>query len=408
MRLLHKTTLSLLTVFFLFASTTAFAQQSDFQIKQDFRAELSELTERIITAVSSDELRELEAEIDQLEARYAEHSEMISGALYPETFDGKMGILSDTYASTLEDVELIEQLNERIDELAAEMEVFRERLSEMNLEMSSLEDQLERAEASEARQAALIRQYRQNIEQRDNFVSEFLEELLSKYRTMDRDTEQEITEATERLDDNPLEIIQTIIIEYIEMTDHSTALETPDYVAMRAQHGYFDEVWDKIGEQLVNTFAPDNPVTAREEVEDLIGAWLASIDNKLWDALSTSFNQNGIELDPFTSPDDFYAALNAFVDAAYEISLERNDEEDHQIFRNFSDFWNNTVKASWGDLLIEGNVLSQSQIASIDLKMNDWSEASAPTSNLMFILLLISIAVIIGLIILIVMMRSKP
>jgi hypothetical protein len=53
---------------------------------------------------------------------------------------------------------------------------------------------------------------------------------------------------------------------------------------------------------------------------------------------------------------------------AYEISLERNSEEDHEIYRNFSSFWNNTVKASWGELLVEGNVLSHSDIAAIDYK----------------------------------------
>ena len=327
--------------------------------------------------------------------------------MYPESFEGSMARLKESHEAALDDILMIEQLNERIDDLVSELNVFRDRLADMNMEMSSLQDQLERAESNEARQASLITQYRQNIEQRNQFVTEFLEELLTKYQTMDRDTQQEIAETAERLDDNPLEIIQTIIIEYIELADQSTVLETPDYVAMRAQHGYFVDVWETIGERLSNTFNPDNPITAQEEIDDLLGAWQASVDNKLWDALSTSFNQNGIQLEPFTSPDEFFAAINSFVDAAYEISLERNNEEDHEIFRNFRDFWNNTVKASWGDLLIEGNVLSQTDIAAIDLKLNDWSEASAPTSNLMFILLLISIAVIIGLVILLIMMRSK-
>jgi len=407
MKTLLKQRFSLLAVFLLFASTSVVAQQSDYQIQQDFRAELSELTERVETAVTTEELSEIEAEIDRLEGQYAEHTQIINSAIYPDTFDGSLTRLRNAHTAAMDDATIIEELNERIDDLTAEMDVFRNRMEEMNVEMSSLQDQLERAEANETRQAALLRQYRQNIDQRNEFVSEFLEELLSKYQTMDRTTQQEIAEAAERLDDNPLEMIQTIVIEYIDLADQATALETPDFVAMRAQHGYFVDIWERIGERLANTFEPESPVSAKEEVDDLLTAWLLSVDNQLWNALDSAFSQNGIELEPFASAEDFNTALNSFVDNAYEISLERNSEEDHEIYRNFSSFWNNTVKASWGDLLVEGNVLSHTDIAAIDLKIADWSDASAPTSNLMFILLLISIAIIIGLVILLITKTRK-
>ena len=407
MKTLLKQRFSLLAVFLLFASTSVVAQQSDYQIQQDFRAELSELTERVETAVTTEELSEIEAEIDRLEGQYAEHTQIINSAIYPDTFDGSLTRLRNAHTAAMDDATIIEELNERIDDLTAEMDVFRNRMEEMNVEMSSLQDQLERAEANETRQAALLRQYRQNIDQRNEFVSEFLEELLSKYQTMDRTAQQEIAEAAERLDDNPLEMIQTIVIEYIDLADQATALETPDFVAMRAQHGYFVDIWERIGERLANTFEPESPVSAKEEVDDLLTAWLLSVDNQLWNALDSAFSQNGIELEPFASAEDFNTALNSFVDNAYEISLERNSEEDHEIYRNFSSFWNNTVKASWGDLLVEGNVLSHTDIAAIDLKIADWSDASAPTSNLMFILLLISIAIIIGLVILLITKTRK-
>jgi hypothetical protein len=407
MKTLLKQRFSLLAVFLLFASTSVVAQQSDYQIQQDFRAELSELMERVESAVSTAELSELEAEIDRFETQYAEHSQIINSAIYPDTFNGSLTRLKNAHSAAMDDASIIEQLNQRIDELTAEMDVFRDRMEEMNVEMSSLQNQLERAEANETRQAALLRQYRQNIDQRNEFGSEFLEELLSKYQTMDRTTQQEIAEAAERLDDNPLEMIQTIVIEYIDLADQETALETPDFVAMRAQHGYFEDIWGRIGERLANTFEPENPVTAKEEIDDLLTAWLLSVDNQLWNALESAFSQNGIELEPFASADDFNTALNSYVDNAYEISLERNSEEDHEIYRNFSNFWNNTVKASWGELLVEGNVLSHTDIAAIDLKIADWSDASAPTSNLMFILLLISIAIIIGLVILLITKTGK-
>jgi hypothetical protein len=85
-----------------------------------------------------------------------------------------------------------------------------------------------------------------------------------------------------------------------------------------------------------------------------------------------------------------------------DTSLETNSEEDYEDFRNFSNYWNETVKANWGEMLTEGGVLNHSQIAAIDIKLNSWSEAAQPTSNLMFILFLVSLAVIIGLVVLLI------
>ncbi|TVQ03890.1 MAG: hypothetical protein EA359_08150 [Balneolaceae bacterium] len=406
MKTLFKKHISILTVFLIFACSSAYAQQSDYQIQQDFRAELSELLNRVELAVTAEELEEVSSEIDALQSEYSEHSEIINNALYPESFESTISSLREIRSTAYNNLSVIEQLNEQIDGLSAEMDEFRNRLTQMTQQTTSLQQQIERAEANERRQASLIRQYRQNIEQRDSFVSDFMQELLSKYHRMDASTQQEIAESVDRLDQNPLDMIRTIITEYIQIADQSPGLQTPDYVAMRAQHGYFMEVWNQIGERLTNTFAPDRPVQTRQEISDLLAAWLASVDNKLWDSMTTAFNQNGINLQPFITPDDFYTALNTFVDRAYEISLQSNNEADYEVFRNFRDFWNNTVKASWGEALITGNILTQAQIAAIDIKISDWGEAAQPTSNLMFILLLISIAVIILLVVLLIVRKK--
>jgi len=406
MKTLFKKHISILTLFLIITCSSLNAQQSDYQIQLEFRAELSELLNRVELAVTAEELEEISLEIDALQSEYSEHSEIINNALYPESFESTISSLREIRNSAYNNLSVIEQLNEQIDGLSAEMEEFRNRLTQMTQQTTTLQQQIERAEANERRQASLIRQYRQNIEQRDSFVSDFMQELLSKYHRMDATTQQEIAESVDRLDQNPLDMIRTIITEYIQIADQSPGLQTPDYVAMRAQHGYFMEVWNQVDERLTTTFAPDRPVQARQEISDLLAAWLASVDNKLWDSMTTAFNQNGINLQPFVTPDDFYTALNTFVDRAYEISLESNNEADYEVFRNFRDFWNNTVKASWGEALITGNILTQAQIAAIDIKISNWGEAAQPTSNLMFILLLISIAVIILLVVLLIVRKK--
>ncbi len=403
---LTKVTLSFITILFLILPTQLNAQQSDFEIIQDFRTGYSELLNKVENAVSTEDLTEIREEISSFEAQFESHASLINGAIYPDTFDGLLQGLESSFNTTNSNISVIEQLNSRVDVLVNEMDLFRNRISDMNQEMVTLEERIAQSSANESRQAALIRQYRLNIDQRDVFVSDFLEELVERYQNMDSSARSEISDASERLQDNPIEILKTILAEYVQLANSEISLDLSDYVSMRAQHGYFSGVWDRIGTRLAETFEPEGPVVAEQEVDDLLSAWQAAIDNNLWETLATSFSENDIELEPFSSSTEFNTALNSYVDSSYETSLESNREEDYQKFLNFNSFWNNTVKADWGELLTAGNVLTYSEISAIDIKLNNWGEASSPTSNLMFILLIVSIAVIVGLVVLLVTKKS--
>lgn len=407
MRKVMKPTISTLAALLMIvAGSSAFAQQSDYQIWQDFRAEYNEITQAIDNAVSSEDVSQISDDIDQLEADYSGYQDLINGAMHPETFQGRMADLRDRLSGTGNNIEVVEELNERIAQLQAEMEDLRNQVTQMDEEAVALRQRIERSASNERRLSALVTQYRQNIEARDAFVIEFLEDLLSRYQSMDAQTQSEIAEASESLDDNPLDIIQTVLSEYINQANQAANLVAPDYLQMRAQHAYFAEVWDDIGERMANTYASETPVEARQEITDLLSTWESSINNKLWNAISTSFNQNGIELPSFSNEDAFVTALNAFIDNSIETALAQNEEADLNLYQSFSDYWNSTVKGDWGEYLINGEVLTSAEIAEIDLKLGDWARHAEPVSNLMFILFLISLAVILGLIVLLVTKKS--
>jgi len=401
-----KYSISVVAIFLITAGSAVNAQESDYQIQQDFQTEYNELIERVDNAVSSGDLTGLQADIESLEASYSGSSNLINAAIYPQTFEEVMADLRSRFANTEQNISVIEQLNERIEELNSELRDFRTRLSEFEEESESLEKQLEESRASESRVSGLARQYRENLEARDEFVVSFMRELLNRFDEMDEETLSELADSEEMLEENPIDIIKTIVSEYINRADQEANLEPADYLQMRAQHAYFQDVWDSIGQNLSEVFAADRPVQAEQEVADMIAAWEASINNKLWDSLSTAFTQNGIELPSFNSDDSFYDALNNYVDESVEVSRQQNSEEDYETYTSFNNFWNNRIKASWGDHLVEGNVLEFSDIAAIDLKINDWNEAAVPTSNLMLILFIISIVVILGLIVMLVTNKS--
>lgn len=407
MKKVMKPTISTLAaLLMIFAGSSALAQQSDYKVQQDFRADYNEITEQIDTAVSSDNVSEINDQINQLEADYSGYQELLNAALYPDTFDDRISGLRDRLTGADNNISVVEQLNERVAELQNEMSDLRNQITQMNEDSEAIRQRMDRSASNERRLSSLVTQYRQNIEQRDAFVSNFMENLLNRYQAMDARTQSEIADASESLDDNPLDLIRTVISEYINQADREANLDAPDYVRMRAQHAYFVNIWDRIGERIATTYASDSPVQARQEITDLLAAWRASVDNKLWNSLSTAFNQNGIELPAFTSGDAFNNALNVFVDNAAETAQNQNEEADLELYDSFSSFWNNTVKADWGEHLVNGNVLSQGQIAAIDIKLGDWARSAEPVSNLMFILFLISLAVIIGLIVLLVTKKS--
>lgn len=402
-----KPTISTLAaLLMIFAGSSAFAQQSDYQIQQDFRADYTEITESIDNAVSSDDVSDVNDQIDELEADYSGYQELLNSALYPETFEDRISGLRSQITGAENNISVVEQLNERVEELQGEMDELRDQVTQMTEDEEALRQRMDRSSSNERRLSGLVTQYRESLEERDAFVSEFLENLLDRYEAMDSQTQSEIADASENLEDDPLALVRTILSEYVNQADRDSNLEAQDYIRMRAQHGDFSTVWDRIGERMTNTYASDSPVQARQEITDLLSEWQASVDNKLWNALSTAFNQNGIELPEFTSADAFNNALNTFVDNATETAENQNEEADLQLYDSFSNYWNDTVKAEWGEHLINGNILSQGQIAAIDVKLGDWARSAEPVSNLMFILFLISLAVIIGLIVLLVTKKN--
>lgn len=398
--------ISLFVVLTLFTGLSAIAQQSDYQIQQDFETEYTELLERIEQAGTTEALGEIEEAINNLESEYEEHSDLIDSAMYPETFEDAIATLRNNHAEAVESTSTIEELNEEISSLEGEIDDFRSQLSQMNQETQDLQQQIQESTENEARQAALIRQYRENIEERNLFVSNFLGDLLSKYQSMDRAQRREITEAAGRLEENPVDVIQNVINEYITMMENAEGLQAPDFVSMKAQHGYFVEVWNQVGEELTNIFAPENPEQARQNVNQLLSNWQESINRNLWASLHTAFTENEIQLSEFSSSDEFNSAIHSYLDSAYETSVEANSEEDYNVYRKFNSFWNETVKAQWGEMFIEGEILTQAQIAAVDVKLDNWRDEAAPTSNLTFILLIVSVAVIIGLVVLLLTRKS--
>src|SRR5690625_4078794 len=117
-----------------------------------------------------------------LERTYSEHAELINAALYPQTYQVLTGNLREQLTQALSTAEVVEELSTRIDELNVEVSQYRDEIDAMNRTTAELQSRLQQAESNDMNQAALLSLYRQSIEQRNHFVSQILEQLMSMYQ----------------------------------------------------------------------------------------------------------------------------------------------------------------------------------------------------------------------------------
>src|SRR5690625_7864691 len=104
-------------------------------------------------------------------------------------------------------------------------------------------------------EARLLREYRRSIEQRNPFGSQFREQLMSMYEDASPSALREISAASERREENPLNVLESILNEYIRVTEETAGLGPTDYASKRAQHHYFPEVCERIDNSVTPTFA---------------------------------------------------------------------------------------------------------------------------------------------------------
>jgi len=393
-------TLLLMSVFV----TTVEAQQTDREITEQFLQEYQEVELMITDAQTMDDLRATQDRVNELLNDYREHSVVINRRIQPETMGSKFEDLRVKFMAMQSKIRTIQRQDRSISQLRSELMRTRDRMDRYDQHINWLIGRVveleERALAAEQVGGETVTA---SLRERDRFVTEFLTDLLERYDAVDATTQQEMTEIFERLDDSPVDLVRTMLGEHLMYAQQAEHTPT-DLMNMKAQQTYFSNWWQQFGDQLINTFEPENPGQARTEINERLTDWNTAIDDQLWGAISDAYSQNGFDLPSFNSSQEFYSAQENYIRERTETARDRNSEEDLEQFRSYSDFWNQSVKSEWGDALTASAVMSHTQIANIDRMLSEWSLEAAPSQegNLMTILFFLSLAVNIGLIVVLV------
>lgn len=392
-------------------AATVDAQETDYEIQEQFKEDYQQIVRMIDRAESVDELRSAQDRINQLLSDYREHREVVNRGIHPETMSDRVEELREKFMPRLAKIRTIERQDRSIDRLRSELTRTRDRMDRYDHHVSWILERVVELEGRALSAEASAAGLNDAVRERDRFVTEFLTDLLERFEAVDAATRQEMTEIFERLEDSPIDLLQNLLGEHLAYAQDTAGLTPTDLLNMKAQHVFFNDWWEQFGERFVNTFEPQQPGEVYSELNSRMSDWQSAVDGQLWGAIADTYAEQGYELPSFSNANEYNNALQSFISEQTEIARERGGGENNERFREFSDFWNESVKSEWGDALTASAVMSHSQIAAVDRQLIDWSQATAPErtgGNLMLVLFLISLAVNIGLVVALVRQNNKP
>ncbi len=394
-----------IAVILLFSTVLAVAQTSDYQVKKNYEESYMELKTAIRDAMTVNQIDSLTKEISTLKYRNEEHQELLDDALYPETLESSIANLQQSARNSEHKLLVIEDQNERLDRLSNELSNYKSEIANLNNRSDSLRNAILDSEKSESDLSELVKRYRNSMQKRDEFVLNMIDSLFITYKDMNGETMAELSNQNQprsiQIGDNPLKVIESVIDENLQiLKSNDETLQTKDYLRMYVVQNRFNEVWDRIGNDLATIYGENNSQQWKSRINNKLTDWKASASKNMWASMDKYIEQNGLDIGAFDNNKSFYAAIESFINNETDASQEKMvTKENYKDFETFYNFWNGKIKNDWGQFVQEGQVLTMSQISTIDTEMMNWRDEAKPRSFVIPILFGLSLLTIVGLII---------
>lgn len=140
-----------------------FAQQSDYEVKEHFKAAYDALKVDIDSARTPEQMAQIPNRIRGLESEYGENRMLISGAFYPKTFEEMIGDLRTQYTLAQSKATTIQAQETRIVELEGLLATLNTELEGLTAEREHLLSQLRSTQNSLAQQRDLVKRDRKSV-----------------------------------------------------------------------------------------------------------------------------------------------------------------------------------------------------------------------------------------------------
>jgi hypothetical protein len=386
--------------------------QSDYEIKQNFDREYAEVYDGLKTATTSAEVQELLDKIDQMGVTYGEHRDLMNRVLYPETLTSSLNRLRDVTQTSYNYVIRVEQQAGNVMELERQLAELSQQVQLNLVQADSLRTELDRMTRSRNANAAAARQLRDQLRQRDELILSMVDSVFVSYDRLNLASlsRAEREELGLRVDvENVLGHINSVVEGNISFIDTNTQLSAADFLRLKAVQVEFEKVWVNIGPKLAMIYTPsaqrENRLT---EINEGIDRWRQRVSQSVWRSLAAAFESRNIEVASFDDPVSFYTALNNYVDSSLSrVEASGGSEDELQSYERFANVWHNDIKVNWQKFLIDSEILTYDNVATIDRKLANWNAQAQPTSALSWILIGILGLIVIVLIVVLVAQRKK-
>lgn len=386
-----------------------YAQQSDYLTIQEFKEEVELFKYQIDNAITSEQLENIELDINEFLVFYEENIDLINRALYPVTIESHISGLKASLITNENRLILIEHQREQLFEMSNRVTAQRNEINRLYSITDSLKNEILNSQASETRLSGIISLYRTRLEQRDKLIFEMIDSLLITHENLifNKMNEREIQSYTISGSQNPLSWIQSVLDENLDQSNIPNRLfDVEDYIRMHALQQHFEDVWNKVGEDFVQVYGGEQKNRIEQSIEKSIDDWRIASTQKMWSAIDQYLDVNEIELSSFDSRDSFYLALEAFIQNGQRVSeTEFLTTNGYTEYQKITDFWNSTFKNNWNLNSNESRLLSSGEIEMIDVALTQWEQTSRPIHPMLVAILSIMIVSLTGFIL--VMLRAK-
>ncbi len=407
----QKATLTLLLALFSFTAYAQQSTQSDYAIQKEFKKQYENYKTKIEKVSSTENMQALIDSIKVFEEEYSQYDELLNKALYPETYSNKMDELKESSVMAKKRLNTIEQQTQKLEELETQLASYEENLDNLDQRTDSLKQALQKSVQSESELSSMLREYRQNLQKRDDLILAFIDSMIVTYQEMDLQALQDLENIESKgarldSDGNALAMIRNISAENLNiLEENADKLRLEDFMRMAQVQQQFEKMWSRLGDKIQEVYSGENPEKLASDIDQNIDQWNKKLRTRIFASLRDSLAENEINVEGFATSEEFYNSINSYLDRKIKQSKENQSEEEYTNYKKFQQFWNQ-MELQWSESLVDASIVSKGQMATISQKVNTWSENAQPRSN-NFLVYLLGASVLLAVALGVMLIREK-
>jgi len=389
-----KLRITILTLLFgLFAiGAAAQSTQSDYEIQKSFKTQYAEYEQKVEQLSSPDSAQALKTSIREFEQKYNKHADLLDKALYPDTYEQRIEKLKKSSVVAMNRLQTMKQQTKKLEKLETQLTSYENDLQQLNKRTDSLQNAMQESIQSEKKLSAMLREYRQSLEKRDELILAFIDSMVIAYQEMDLQKLDDLENIDQKSrlesDGDALKMIHNISVENLDILQKNAQnLRLQDYMRMADVQQQFEKMWSRLGDKITEVYDGENAKEMASEVDQKINKWNQMLKEQTLTSLKDTLAENNIAVGGFETSDEFYSSLNSYLDNKVKKSKENASKAGYNDFTNFKSFWNE-IEVQWANNFVDAGLLSQPQMATLNAKVDNWAEHAQPRSNNLLVYLL--------------------